>query len=146
MEDIRSVEPRPGRAAALAAEGLRYFLGALAGLAADWGAWTVLFLWTGMPVASQAAARAGGAAVAYAAFRRYAFAGSGARGAPVRFCAAAAASWALSVGLVHVLSGHLPAGAAKAGSDGITFCVNYFAMKLWVFPRGGKSRPGGTGD
>jgi putative flippase GtrA len=129
-------------------EGFRYFLGACAGLASDWAVWTVLFMATGEPIAAQAVSRTVGAVVAYWMFRKFCFRTGGRVGAQARrFIAAAAASWLLSVTVFTALSCLLSllvrgAGfgaphwlplAAKIGSDGFTFAVNYFVMKFWVF-------------
>lgn len=121
------------RTLTLLKEGLRYFMGACAGLAADWLVWTAVFLCTGSAVGSQVVSRTAGAVVAYRMFSSFAFKAEGSRNAALRFIAAAAASWGLSVGLVALGSLYLPAAAAKFGADGVTFLVNYVVMKWWVF-------------
>ena len=128
----------------LAVEALRYFVGACAGLAVDWAVWVPIDLATGMPILAQAVSRTCGAFAAYLLMRGAFRAGGGPAGRQAtRFAVAAAASWILSLLLVAVLASALGADLAGAArwrhfmakvlSDGTTFAVNYFVMKLWVF-------------
>ncbi len=132
---IEALRDRMGPRARVAAEGLRYFVGACAGLGADWAAWLAVHAATGGVVGAQAVSRPTGAFVSYLAMRHFAFraAGGDAGRQRARFAAAAAASLALSVALVSALATLLPPMLAKIASDGVTFAINYVVMRFWVF-------------
>ena len=132
---VRPIPTADGGRLARAAEAARYAACAGASFAADWGAWAVLWHVSGDAIAAQSASRLVGALVAFTLYRRVAFRAPGGPAAAhgVRFAAAAAASWALSVALVGLLGWILPAPLAKAAADGTTFCANYAMMRCFVF-------------
>jgi putative flippase GtrA len=132
---IEAIKDRMRPHARIAAEAVRYFLGACIGLGADWATWLAVHAATGSVVGAQLVSRPTGAVVSYLVMRHFTFrAASGdAREQGVRFAIAALASMALSVALVSSLATFLPPILAKVASDGITFAVNYGVMRFWVF-------------
>lgn len=122
-----------------------YFGGAVAGLALDWCAWSAVLLLTGQPLLSQGIGKGAGAVLAFFLYRRV-FKGDKVRqqilpkpshGQARRFFQAVLAGWCVSMCLFSIciyLSGQQYPVMCKVVTDGMTFVLNWFVMKSYVFP------------
>lgn len=138
---------------ALAAQILRYFLGACMGLGTDWLAWVIAWRILGLPpLAAQCIGKAVGGVVAFHLYRTRVFTNESAiedssvgsidskdkskdegRLQLWRFLVALAGGWCIGVGLFAAFSLVLHPLLAKVATDGITFVLNWFVMRGWVF-------------
>lgn len=115
---------------------LKYFLGACTGLGADWLTWFIIIKTTSNPYLSQGIGRAVGACVAFYLFKHHVFQDADTdRKQSIKFATVAGISWLISLGLTTLGLMFLVPIMAKIASDGITFLMNWFIMRFWVFKR-----------
>jgi len=117
---------------------IRYFLVALTGVAIDWVLFAMLIAAGLPPAMAQGISRGIAAVYAFWGMRRSVFGLENAGTAELkqqmlRFALAVAVMWMVSLGLVWVLSQILPIWLSKIGTDGVTFLLNWFVMKIYVF-------------
>lgn len=117
---------------------LLYFVGALGGLSVDWAVWAIIFWAFEAPVIGQAAGKGAGAIFAFLAYRNGAFKDSKSDSRleqAQRFVLTALFGWTVGIVLIYGLLLFLPPIAAKFTSDGITFFMNWFILRTWVFKK-----------